>query len=293
MTAPGATRTRSAHGRDVAAAERRGAGRGVAPTGPGPRSDLRAVAVPTEHGGWNLTLEPVVLGLAVAWSWPGLALGVAALVAFVARTPVKAVLVDRHRRRWRRRSVVAARVAAVELAVLAVLVAFVAVSAPAATWLPLALAAPLVAVELWFDARSRSRRLVPELAGAVGMGSVATAIALAGGLEVRLAVGLWCVMAARSVAAIPFVRTQLERARGAAAPRWPSDVAQVVAVAGVIGAWAQGAVPLAGTAVIALVACVHLAALARPPRRAVVVGAQQAVIGVVVVAATAVGVTVS
>jgi hypothetical protein len=52
----------------------------------GERSTLRAVAVPTEHGGWSLTLEPVLLGLMVAWSWPGLSLGVAAMLAFLART---------------------------------------------------------------------------------------------------------------------------------------------------------------------------------------------------------------
>jgi hypothetical protein len=35
------------------------------PTTPG-RSPLRSIAVPTEHGGWGLTAEPVLLGLAVA-----------------------------------------------------------------------------------------------------------------------------------------------------------------------------------------------------------------------------------
>ena len=64
----------------------------------------RQVAVPSEHGGWSLTAEPVVLGLVVAWSWPGLALGLAAMLAFVARTPVKFVLVDRWRHRWLDRS---------------------------------------------------------------------------------------------------------------------------------------------------------------------------------------------
>ena len=51
----------------------------------------RQVAVPSEHGGWSLTADPVVLGLVVAWSWPGLALGMAAMTAFVARAPVKVV----------------------------------------------------------------------------------------------------------------------------------------------------------------------------------------------------------
>ncbi|MCC6435634.1 MAG: YwiC-like family protein, partial [Acidimicrobiales bacterium] len=129
------------------------------------RSTLRAVAIPTEHGGWSLTLEPVLLGLLVAWSWPGLSLGVAAMLAFLARTPVKLVLVDGWRGRWLTRTTVAAQVAGAELLVLATLVTAAALTADARFWWPLLAAAPLVAIELWFDMRSRSRRLLPELAG--------------------------------------------------------------------------------------------------------------------------------
>ncbi len=81
--------------------------------------------MPAEHGGWSLTLEPVLLGLLVARFW------------------------------W-----------------------------------PLLAAAPLVAIKLWFDMRSRSRRLLPELAGTVGIGSVAA--------ETALALGLWVAVAARA-----------------------------------------------------------------------------------------------
>ena len=42
------------------------------------RSPLRAVAVPSEHGGWGLTAEPVLLGLIVAPSAAGACLGAAA-----------------------------------------------------------------------------------------------------------------------------------------------------------------------------------------------------------------------
>ncbi len=82
-----------------------------APNIAGDRSILKAVAMPTEHGGWSLTLEPVVLALVVSWSWSGLALGFAAMLAFIARTPLKIVLGDLWRNRWLERSGVAARVA--------------------------------------------------------------------------------------------------------------------------------------------------------------------------------------
>ena len=148
----------------------------------------RAVAVPSEHGGWGLTLEPVLLGLLVGFSWPGVAIGVATFLAFLVRTPVKLALVDRRRGRTLPRTRVAWRIALVELIVLVGAVGL-AIAAAGWTWLvPFAVAAPLFAVELWFDVRSRGRRLVPELCGAIGITAAAAAIVIAGGEPARLAV---------------------------------------------------------------------------------------------------------
>ncbi len=151
-----------------------------APPAPGRRSTLRSVALPTEHGGWGLTLEPVLLGLLLRWSGAGLCLGVAAFVAFTARTPLKVVLVDARRRRVLPRTRVAQRVLAAEAMLLSLLVAAALVLEASAFWMPLVVIVPLVLVELWFDMRSRGRRLVPELVGAIGMGGVVAVIVLAG-----------------------------------------------------------------------------------------------------------------
>ncbi|MFW2380451.1 MAG: YwiC-like family protein [Acidimicrobiales bacterium] len=251
---------------------------------------LRSVALPTEHGGWSLTAEPAVLGLLVAWSWPGLALAVAAMLAFVARTPLKLVLVDRWRGRWLARSRLGAKVAAVELAILAVLVTYAAMAADAGFWLPLALAAPMVAVELWFDMRSRSRRLIPELAGSIGIGSIATAVALAGGAPNKVAWGLWVVIAARSIAAIPYVRTQILRGKSRPPELWHSDVAQVLAVAAAGVGWLIDVVPAPAALVIGAVAAMNIVAVRTKPPRVVVIGVQQMVVGVLVVAVTAIAI---
>ena len=69
--------------------------------------------IPSEHGGWGLTLEPALLGLLVAPSIVGGAIGVAAFLAFLVRTPLKLVLVDQHRHRVLERTRLAVRVAAV------------------------------------------------------------------------------------------------------------------------------------------------------------------------------------
>ena len=247
----------------------------------------RSAALPSEHGGWSLTAEPALLGLLVAWSLPGLALGVSAMLAFMARTPLKLVLVDRFRHRWLPRTRLAAQVAAVELTVLIVLVIYAA-SAGEPFWVPLAVAAPLIILELWFDMRSRGRRLIPELAGSIGIGSIATAVALADGTTTRVAWGLWVVVAARSVAAIPYFRTQILRTKSRPGPRWHSDAAQLAAVAAAVLGWAFDLVPAAAVVVLAILAAINVAALGLAPRRAVVIGIQQMIFGIVVILTTAI-----
>ena len=246
--------------------------------------------MPSEHGGWSLTAEPALLGLIVAWSWAGLALGLAAMVAFLARTPLKLVLVDSWRHRKLDRTRLAARIAAGELIVFALFVGLAVAWAESGFWVPLAVAAPLVGLELWFDMRSRSRRLVPELAGSIGIGSIATAIALAGGTDARVAWGLWVVIAARSLAAIPYVRTQILRAKSRPGPRWHSDGAQLVAVIAAVAGWQFDLIPVAAAITIAAVAAINLAAVRLAPQRAVVIGVQQIVVGIAVITVAALAV---
>jgi hypothetical protein len=251
-----------------------------------PHSSIRTVAIPSEHGGWSLTLEPVILGLLVASSASGAALGLAALLVFMARTPIKLALVDRRRGHWRARSRLAVIVAIVELAVVASLVAFAVLTARSPFWWPLVIAAPAVAVELWYDIRSRSRRLVPELAGAIGIGSMAAAVALTGGAASDVAAGLWLVIAARGVAAVTFVRVQLNRAKEQRFRLLHSDLGQILAVVIVVVGLAGGVIPLPAVAVISVVAVFDVVMVRRAPVPTAMLGAQQVVLGLVVVLVT-------
>ena len=249
--------------------------------------------MPSEHGGWGLTLEPVLLGLLVAFSWPGLAIGVAALLAFLVRTPLKLALVDRRRQRSRPRTRLAWRFAAAELALIALLGAL-AVAGSGWPWLvPLAAALPLVGVELWYDIRSRGRRLAPELAGAVGICAVAAAIAIAGDAGTRLAMALWLILAARAVASIPFVRTLIARLHGRAASPATSDAAQAIGALVALAAIAVDAAVLAGAIAVLVVALVQVRWIRRPIPPVKVVGLRQMLIGLAVVAVTAAGVLLS
>lgn len=245
--------------------------------------ETRAVAMPTEHGGWSLTLEPAILGLVVAFSPAGLALAATALIGFVARTPLKVVLVDRFRDRWLDRTTLAAQIFAAEVLAGGLLVAIAIATAEGSFWWPLAIAVPLIAVELWHDMRSRSRHLVPELAGSVGIASIAAIVALAGGETYDLAAGLWIVMVARVTAAVPFVRVQLLRFKDRPYAVMTSDVSQIASVAIVFVAWMVNIVPLGAVAAIAILALFELVAVRTAPVRAAMVGAQQVVLGLMVV----------
>ena len=255
-----------------------------------PTHEWRSVAIPREHGGWGLTLEPVLLGLLVAWSLPGLLLGVAAFGAFLLRTPLKLAAVDMRRRQWRSRSTLAARIAAVELMVVVTAVAGVVVSSGWRWALPVVVAAPLVFVEGWYDVRSRSRRLVPELSGAVGISATAAAIVLADRDDVALAGALWLVLAARSVGSIPFVRAQIARLHRGATGVHGSDLAQFAAVVVAAIAAIVDTRAIAGAVTIALIAAIQIVWSRRPIPPIKVVGFQQMALGLALVAATAIGV---
>jgi hypothetical protein len=249
----------------------------------------RRVALPAEHGGWSLTLEPVLLGLLVEPSWSGVLLGVAALFAFLARTPLKLALGDRRRGRRLERTAIAERIAVLYLIVVAAATAGSIVTARASFWLPLAAAAPVVGIAFAYDVRSLGRRLAPELLGAVGIGSVAAAIVLAGGGAAGDAAGMWLVVAARAAAAIPHVRVQLRRAKRQRPQRRENDLAQAAAVAAGAAGVLAGIVPPSGLFALAAVSLLHVVLVRRPPARTPVIGAQQVVFGLTIVLATGLG----
>lgn len=257
------------------------------------RVNWRSVVMPSEHGGWGLTLEPVLLGLIVAWSAGGPALGVAAFMAFLVRTPLKLVLVDVRRKRWLDRSRLAARVAAAELSALGVAVVIAGRLAGWAWLLPVLVALPFVAIEVWFDIRSRGRRLLPELCGAIGITAASAAIVIASGKGAALAAGVWLALAARALGAIPFVRVQIMRLRRGQASVSESDLAQVASLAIGLVAFVLDRRLAAGLVGLALLAASQAIWVRRAPIPAKQLGLRQMALGLGLVTLTSAGVLLS
>ena len=255
------------------------------------RVHLRSIALPTEHGGWGFTLEPILLGLLVAPTWAGFGLALATAAVFLARRPVKLVATDLVRNRRLPRTRVAGWFALGygALALVGLSVAIATTDGP--FWWPLAVAIPLATISLKADAQSRNRGLLPELAGGIAMGSAAAAIAMAADWDWAAAFGLWLVLAARSYAAIIFARAQVRRAKDQPHDRSGVFAAQVVAVLVVGLAAALAIVPLLSALAIFLLGVGAFYSLARPPVPAKTVGWTQMLFGLMVVVLTAVGVS--
>jgi hypothetical protein len=170
---------------------------------------LRPIALPIEHGGWSLLLEPVVLGLLLAPSTGGVLFALAALGAFLSRHPLKLVIADWVRKRRSPRTAMAVRFASLYIVLTVFFLLAAVTQATGQFWVPLLIAAPIFFVQLYLDSKGQSRALVAEVAGSFATGAFASVIAISGGWTIRVAFALWIISAARSVPTIFYLRARL------------------------------------------------------------------------------------
>ncbi len=247
------------------------------------------MVVPTEHGGWGFTLEPVLLGALAAPGWPALGLGIATFAAFLARRPLRLGVADlrRHRRLDRTRPALMSVAVFAGVALGGVSLAWAA--AVGAFWWPVLIAVPMVLMQLRYDLSGRGRELLPELLGPAALGAAAPMIILAEGLEPGLATGAWVVLTARLVPSVLMVRAQLRRAKGQSFSPMPAHVTGLLSLAAVVGAAALGWVPWLSVGAAVAVAVWDAVSLGRPPVAARTIGWTQMLVGTMVAVSFALG----
>lgn len=171
---------------------------------------LRAIALPTEHGGWGFITEPILLGLLVAFSWQALLLAGAALGVFLVHQPLKIATKDHLKGRTPPRLIWAQRFV-VGYALLASVPMLILLATQARDFMiPILLAIPLGVVQFAYDARNQSRQLLPELCGALALAAVAPSMVIIVGWDYLTAFILWSALAVRSVGAILYVRSRIK-----------------------------------------------------------------------------------
>ena len=105
-----------------------------------------------------------------------------------------------------------------------------------------------------------------------------------------LDIGCWLVLAARSLGAIPFVRSQIVQARRGVHDTRSSDIAQVAAVGLAAGAVALSRAVLLGALGVAALAGLQLWWVRRAPPAVKVLGLRQMALGLALVVVTGLGV---
>lgn len=258
------------------------------------RPRLRPIALPTEHGGWSMILEPIFLGWWVAFSGAGFLLGIAAFSTFLIRHPFQLAIRDRKRGKrhprtqWAERFVIGYGFVAIFAFVLSILLT------DHPFWHPLIIAIPLAVIQIWYDVQNRSRDVVAEIVGAIAVGAVAPMIALADGWKTDVAFALWGILMARIIGTILYVRARLRLERGES----PSIIpAHVTHIAGLMGIAILASIDLSPwLAVVALILLLgrSLHGLSKyrfPAPRAAIIGIQEVVFGVITVVLVGIGYT--
>ena len=201
------------------------------PTTVRPRTfKIRQIAIPIEHGGWSFLLEPLIAGIAVAFSVGGLWIALMTIGAFLCRQPFKVLIADRMGMKDADRAKAAAAFLAGYASIFTIgILGTLAVSG----WQPLipfTLVLPLVGYQIFNDVSRRGRQLAPELCGAVSLSASIAAIAIAGGQSWAFAISLWTIFVLRSVPSILYVRNRLLLEKGKKHSRTIPTVAHVAAL---------------------------------------------------------------
>lgn len=255
------------------------------------RTLLRSVALPTEHGGWGFLLEPIVLGLWVAGSIPGVLLALAALGVFLLHQPLKLAIKDLRQRRRTARTVWAERFALFYGLMVLAPFGLLLLTVDWTFLLPIVLAGPLAGVQLYYEARAQGRRLLPEVSGALALAMIAPAIALLAGWALPAALVLWLMLALRAFTAILYVRARLRLEYGKPVSPASVWVAHGAAVMVAIGLMLIQAAPGLGVLAFGLLLARAVLGLSRhrQPQPAKIIGFQEIGYGFMTVALLALG----
>ena len=176
--------------------------------------NVKAIALPIEHGSWGFVFEPLTAGLLVAFSPAALWVALTVVGAFLTRQPLKVLLNDWQAKRDLPQTAVARKFVLIYGAIFTVGLLGSLYFVPKYAFLPFLFILPLAAYQIYCDASRKSRELLPELTGAIAISSSVAVIALADGWTLAAASALWAIFVARLIPSILYVRNRLKLEKG-------------------------------------------------------------------------------
>jgi len=258
-----------------------------------PKSNVpaKSVALPIEHGSWGFVFEPLALGLFLAPSLASPFISHFVVGAFLARQPLKFLLADWKQGRRLPRTEIAFRFFLIFSAIAAVGFVGSVLLAPAASFVPFVIAAPLVVYLIIQDAARQSREVVPEVLAAFALSSSTAVLIMAAGGSWAFALAMWGVMLARLIPSIIYVRDRLRMEKGKSYSRVVPlglHVLAVIAVATLAYSGLSPVLPILMMVFLLGRAAVGMSSLRRPAK-AKEIGVQEVIYGVVTVLTVVIG----
>ncbi|MFT3781900.1 MAG: YwiC-like family protein [Nibricoccus sp.] len=187
----------------------------------------RRIILPGEHGSWAFVLEPLVLGLLVAFSPAAVAISIAVFCGFLTRKPFRLGFGKRQQTTATRKRARFVFLCLGGIAAGAISIALK-LSAPSAL-VPLALAVPPLLFFARKDDEGDARSLAAEMV-ATGLCSLPlVSITLAANWPLSIALGVACVNLARAWPTVLFVRSRLRAAKQKQRPGLLCYVSQIAA----------------------------------------------------------------
>lgn len=252
---------------------------------------VRQIALPTEHGGWGFLLEPLVAGVAIAFSVAAPWIALMTIGAFLTRQPLRVLIIDRLGMKEYDRAWVAFLFCLLYSSVFVAGFAGTVVTTGPSVLLPFAFVAPLVPFLVYSDVLRQSRQLVPEIVGAISISASVSAIGLAGGLSMTASLALWAIFISRLVPSILYVRQRLRLEKGKRYSRIAPAAAHIAAliVVGVLASY--GLVPYMTLFAMALTLFRAVLGLSpgRKRMRAMQIGIRELIYGTLTVLSVIVG----
>jgi hypothetical protein len=175
---------------------------------------IRQIALPTEHGGWGFLLEPLVAGLAIAFSAAAPLIALMTIGAFLTRQPLRILIADRLGMHSRERALAALWFCLLYSTVFAAGLGGTLLTAGPRVLLPFVFVLPFILLQVYSDVRRQSRQLIPEVTGAVSISASVAVIGLAGGLSWAASLALWAIFISRLVPSILYIRQRLLLEKG-------------------------------------------------------------------------------
>lgn len=248
------------------------------------------IALPAEHGSWGFLLEPLVGGLGVAFSGGGIFVALMVIGAFLARRPLQVLINQRNTQDAAMRNTALKCVALFSLGAAVGLIGTV-TSSGLSVLIPLALAIPLAAFQLYTESTMRGRQLVAEISGAVIMPTSAASILLAGGVMWPSAIAVWFFFVARFVPSIIYVRNRLNLEKGKASSMLLPAILHIAALIAVSLLALSKFLPMLTIAAFVLLLARSIYGLSpyRKRVKAMKIGVSEVIYGLIVVASLIAG----